>query len=102
MLLVCVATKLEGEILAASGEIDPLVTGIGPVNAAHALTLAVARARPERIVVCGVGGAYPGSGLEVLDVTCASSETSAAIGIASPPALVIEETTSSAASRETR
>ena len=75
MLLVCVATDLEGALLKESGHVEPLVTGIGPVNAAAALTAAIAHERPSRILVCGVCGAYPGSGLAVLDVTCAASET---------------------------
>ena len=58
--------------------------GVGPVNAAHAVTLAVAREQPGAIVVCGVGGAYPGSGLGVGDVACAEMECYGDLGAASP------------------
>jgi len=82
-MLVCVATELEGALLKEKG-ISVVVTGIGPVNAAHALTAALARQTPERVVVCGIGGAYPGSGLDLLDVTCAETETYADLGAESP------------------
>lgn len=82
-MLVCVATELEGALLKEKG-IRVVVTGIGPVNAAHALTAALARRTPDRVVVCGIGGAYPGSGLDLLDVTCAETETYADLGAESP------------------
>ncbi len=82
-MLVCVATELEGALLKEKG-IRVVVTGIGPVNAAHALTAALAYRTPDRILVCGVGGAYPGSGLAPLDVTCAATETYADLGAESP------------------
>jgi len=83
-LLGCVATPAEGDRIgryAAGGvagtSIALVETGIGPVNAAYAAATRQARA----IVVCGVGGAYPGSGLEVGDVACAESEYYADLGI---------------------
>ena len=82
-MLVCVATELEGALLKEKG-IAVVVTGIGPVNAAHALTAALARQTPRKVVVCGIGGAYPDSGLAVLDVTCAETETYADLGAESP------------------
>jgi futalosine hydrolase len=87
-LLVCIATELEGgllrERLAASNDAFVLCTGVGAVNAAHAVTMAVTRQRPDGIVVCGVGGAYPGSGLAVGDVACASAECYGDLGAATP------------------
>jgi len=82
--LLCVATPREGDLLGARG-LDLLVTGIGPVNAAVALTRALAR-RPGTgaVIVCGVGGAYPGSGLAVGDVVCARTELYADLGVAAP------------------
>jgi futalosine hydrolase len=58
--------------------------GVGPVNAAHAVTIALTRERPSAIVVCGVGGAYPGSGLSVGDVACAETECYGDLGADSP------------------
>ena len=58
--------------------------GVGPVNAAHAVTLALTRSRPLAIVVCGIGGAYPGSGLAIGDVACAESECYGDLGATSP------------------
>lgn len=94
MLLVCVATPLEGALLEGAlggtfGEIAGhkvalLRTGVGPVNAAHALTLALAREAIGRVIVCGVGGAYRGSGLAIGDVACADSETYGDLGASSP------------------
>ena len=88
-LLLCVATELEGAVLrerlghAAKG-VQIVRMGVGPVNAAHAVTLAIIRERPGAIVVCGVGGAYPGSGLNVGDVACAQTECYGDLGAASP------------------
>lgn len=86
-LLICTATALESALLrphAAPGRIEVLNMGVGPVNAAHAVTLAIAAARPARIVVCGIGGAYPGSGLGIGDVACADSECYGDLGATSP------------------
>ncbi|HXW06258.1 MAG TPA: futalosine hydrolase [Vicinamibacterales bacterium] len=87
--LVCVATELECTRLrerlpAEASSIAILRTGVGPVNAAHAVTWFLAREQPTAIVVCGVGGAYPGSGLQVGDVVCAGSECYGDLGAASP------------------
>ncbi|MGE0042809.1 MAG: futalosine hydrolase [Vicinamibacterales bacterium] len=87
-LLVCVATDLESALLRArlSGRDDVRIVrmGVGPVNAAHAVTLEVAHAKPGAIVVCGVAGAYPGSGLGIGDVACAETECYGDLGAASP------------------
>jgi len=73
-VLVCVATEREAARLLAS-DIEVLVTGVGPVHAAIALTERLASGPPPpHIVNCGVGGAYPGAGLSVGDVVCAESE----------------------------
>ena len=92
-LLVCVATPLEGSELVrllgrdgtiAGRSISLIETGVGCVNAAHAVSLFLSRQSPGVVVVCGVGGAYPGSGLEVGDVACAESEYYADLGAESP------------------
>ncbi len=87
-LLVCIATELEGARLREQLGADPSVAivrmGVGPVNAAHAVTLAIIRSRPAAIVVCGIGGAYPGSGLLIGDVACADSECYGDLGATSP------------------
>lgn len=88
-LLLCVATELEGAVLRerldrSDGRIQIVRTGVGAVNAAHAVTLSIARERPAAIIVCGVGGAYPGSGLGVGDVACAATECYGDLGAASP------------------
>lgn len=66
-------------------------TGVGPVNAAHAVTLFLARERPDAIVVCGVGGAYPGSGLRVGEVVSAESEFYGDLGATSPAGFLTME-----------
>ena len=88
-LLLCVATELEGALLRERLEgTDPSVaivrTGVGSVNAAHAVTLFLARTSARAIVVCGVGGAYPSSGLRVGDVACADTECYGDLGATSP------------------
>jgi futalosine hydrolase len=87
-LLVCFSTELEGALLRhrfeGSSSIALVRTGVGPVNAAHALTLCIARERPARIIACGVGGAYPHAGLRPLDVVCAETECYGDLGATSP------------------
>ena len=88
-LLLCVATEFEGALLrerldGSDQSIAIVRTGVGPVNAAHAVTLFLAQADARAIVVCGVGGAYPGSGLQVGDVVCAASECYGDLGATSP------------------
>jgi futalosine hydrolase len=86
-LLICTATPLESALLrphTVPGRIEILNMGVGPVNAAHAVTLAIAGSRPKQIVVCGIGGAYPGSGLVIGDVACADTECYGDLGATSP------------------
>jgi futalosine hydrolase len=81
-LLVCVATEAEGALLRPRVEV--LVTGVGAVNAAHSLTRFLERRGAAAILACGVGGAYPGTGLAVGDVLCAESEHYGDLGADSP------------------
>jgi futalosine hydrolase len=87
-LLVCFATDIEGavlkECLAERQSLAVIRTGVGPVNAAHAVTLFLARERVGGIVVCGVGGAYPRCGLDVGDVACAETECYGDLGVVTP------------------
>lgn len=88
-VLLCVATEFEGALLrerldGSHPGVAIIRTGVGPVNAAHAVTLFLAQADVRSIVVCGVGGAYPGSGLQVGDVVCAASECYGDLGATSP------------------
>jgi len=87
-LLVCTATELEStllrERLADNERVQVLRIGVGPVNAAIAVTRRLAREVPGAIVLCGIGGAYPGSGLRVGDVACAAMECYGDLGAASP------------------
>ena len=86
-LLICTATELESALLRE--RTDPartalLCMGVGPVNAAHAVTLAITRSQPSAIIVCGIGGAYPESGLQIGDVACAETECYGDLGANSP------------------
>jgi len=81
-LVVCVATELEGALL--RGRVPFLRTGVGAVNAAHALTRFLEREGALAVVVCGVGGAYPGAGLAIGDVVSAEEECYGDLGADSP------------------
>ncbi len=88
-LLICAATELESALLRKrfDGERSSVAlvrTGVGAVNAAHAVTLFLAKTGARKIVVCGVGGAYPSSGLAVGDVVCAETECYGDLGATSP------------------
>lgn len=80
--MVAAATELECALL--KNRVRTVVTGVGQVNMAHALTLAIEQQRPDGIVVVGIGGAYPGSGPEIGDVVCAESETFGDLGVETP------------------
>jgi len=88
-LVICVATELEGALLrerldGSHSAVDIIRTGVGPVNAAHALTMYLANTGARAVVVCGVAGAYPGSRLRVGDVVSAETERYGDLGAASP------------------
>ncbi len=81
-LVVCVATEMEGALLRA--HVPVITTGVGAVNAAYALTRFLDRESVDAVIVCGIGGAYPGSGLAIGGVVCAESECYGDLGAASP------------------
>ncbi len=86
-LVICYATPLEGAGLpqtVAGRELTLVETGVGPVNAAFALTRVLTEDPARAVIVCGVGGAYPSSGLEPGDVACASFEVYGDLGAESP------------------
>jgi len=80
-LIVCVATELEGELL--KPHLPVIVTGVGAVNAAFALTRFLEREGARAIVCCGIGGAYPDAGLPLTTPVWATSETYGDLGAAS-------------------
>lgn len=84
---VCFSTALEGNGLPATigGHSIALVrTGVGPVNAAFALTRFLSENDAGAVISCGIGGAYPGSSLSAGEVVCAESETYGDLGANSP------------------
>lgn len=81
-LLIAASTALECELMRTHAR--TVVTGVGQVNMAHALTLAIEQARPDAIIVVGIGGAYPGSGLGIGDVACAELEIFGDLGVETP------------------
>lgn len=87
-LLICTATEFEARVLRerlnGDSRIRLVQMGVGAVNAAHAVTIAITHGRPQAIVVCGVGGAYPSSGLDVGDIACAEVEIYGDLGAESP------------------
>ena len=86
-LVVCFWTEMEADGFPAEvggRALARVVTGVGPVNAAFGLTRFLSENQARGVVVCGVGGAYPGSRLDVGDVVCADSETYGDLGADSP------------------
>jgi futalosine hydrolase len=85
--VVCFAAALEGDGLpdsVAGRSVAHLRTGVGPVNAAYAVTRFLMQNSVGALIVCGVGGAYPASGLTIGSVVCAASETYGDLGAESP------------------
>jgi futalosine hydrolase len=61
-----------------------IVSGMGKVNAAHAATVLLERFSPRLVILFGVGGAYPSSGLKVGDVVAAEKEIYGDEGVLTP------------------
>ncbi len=55
-------------------EVVYMISGMGKTNAAHASTFLLEKFSPCALILFGVGGAYPFSGLEVGDVAISSKE----------------------------
>ena len=51
-----------------------MISGIGKVNAAHSITCIIEKYPANAIINIGVGGAYPGSGLNIGDIALATRE----------------------------
>ena len=86
-IVACFSTPLESEGFPAVIAGRPLIllhSGVGPVNAAFTLTRFLSAHRADMVVACGIGGAYPGSGLEPGDVLSADSELYGDLGAESP------------------
>jgi futalosine hydrolase len=73
---------MEGALLRP--RLPVIVTGVGAVNAAYALTRFLYREQVKAIVVCGIAGAYPGAGIPVGSVVCAGTECYGDLGASSP------------------
>ena len=50
------------------------ISGMGKTNAAHVTTILIEKFSPDMIVLFGVGGAYPASGLKIGDIAVAEKE----------------------------
>ncbi len=61
-----------------------LVTGIGHVNVAQAVTAMMEYGRPDIFIMVGCAGAYTGSSLKVGDVAVATEEIFAEAGVITP------------------
>jgi futalosine hydrolase len=87
-LLVCVATPFEAGLLRQQLQsvagVRIIETGVGPVNAAHGVTVAIMEDKPDAILSCGIAGAYPSSGFQIGDVVCAEVEIYGDLGAQSP------------------
>lgn len=87
-ILICVATSFERSTLCDrpgdAKRVRVIETGVGPVNAAHAATVAIIEQRPDAIIVCGVGGVYPSADLRIGEVVSAETEVYGDLGAQSP------------------
>ena len=61
-----------------------LHTGIGSVNAAHALTCQLERQSPDLVIQFGIGGAYVPTGLPIRSVVLATEEIYGDVGVVTP------------------
>jgi futalosine hydrolase len=107
-LAIIVATALECQALIAAWRLAPgdapgrwqgapnawpihlIVSGIGPVNAAFALGSYLATHQPVGLLQIGIAGAYPGSGLALLDVVQVVQESYADLGATQPDCSLLD------------
>ena len=61
-----------------------LHTGIGAVNAAHALTCQLEQQLPDLVIQFGIGGAYVPTGLPIRSVVLATEEVYGDVGVITP------------------
>jgi futalosine hydrolase len=82
--LILAATELEAALLREVSA-SVLITGMGAVNTAHALTrFLLTRPAPSLVVQTGIAGAYVPSGVEVGSVLLASEEMYGDVGVITP------------------
>ena len=58
-----------------------IITGVGTINAAHAVTQAIEQCKPDRIIQMGIGGAFESTGIDVGDLAVATSDTDIHVGV---------------------
>lgn len=76
--------KMEGPFTSGVIAAHPVVhisSGIGTANAAHGTTLLLKQHTPSMVILSGIGGAYPGTGLRVGDLAAAEMEIYADLGV---------------------
>src|SRR5882762_322729 len=84
MVLVLAATPLEATLIRSSSA-TLLVTGIGAVNTAHALTQHLAtKPKPSVVIQTGIAGAYVPAGIPVGSVVLADTEIYGDLGVLTP------------------
>jgi futalosine hydrolase len=59
-----------------------IISGMGKANAAHAATILIEQFSPRALILFGVGGAYPSSGLRTGDIAVAEEELYGDEGVA--------------------
>jgi futalosine hydrolase len=90
--LVIAATALEAARL-RSLPVPVVITGMGAVNAAHALTRhLLTQPRPSLVIQTGIGGAYVPSGVPVGATVLASEEVYGDVGVITPEGWLSAET----------
>lgn len=78
------------EILGDDPRVSFLCCGVGPVEAAYSLSCSLAERKdnpPTGVINFGIGGAYPGSGIDLLDLGLATGEVLADLGVCDPEAV---------------
>ena len=81
-ILVVAATPVESALLHSA---QPLVTGIGAVNTAHALTLRfMTQPKPSLVIQTGVAGAFVPANVAVGSVLLADTEIYGDLGVLTP------------------
>lgn len=89
-ILIAAATEFElrafDEAGGAAARVLRLITGIGPVETAHALTALLCRhaGQISAVINFGIAGAFPDSGAALLDICLAEQEVLGDLGLCLP------------------
>ncbi|MBC3919867.1 purine phosphorylase [Undibacterium sp. CY18W] len=69
-------------------DVSTIISGVGLSATAHATTKLICQQKPDLLIMAGIAGAYPHSGLKIGDVTLITTEVEGDLGFFNPSGFV--------------